>query len=91
VRARLGVDALIGKPQPLDRASIDQMLLHNFRGILRLHVPIPDRFRINHYSWPVFALVQAAGLVDPHRAPKARTLGDLLQLRVQFALSIRRA
>jgi hypothetical protein len=36
----------------------------------------------------VLALIKAAGLVDADGISQARGLGELLQLRVQFALSI---
>jgi hypothetical protein len=39
----------------------------------------------------MFALIQASGLVDTHRVTKTGSLAMLLQLGVQFALSIRRA
>jgi hypothetical protein len=91
MRTALRIDALIRQPQPFHRSSVDQVLLHNLRGILGLHVPVPDGLRVNHYRRAVFALIETAGLVDSHRIPKARGLRNLLQLRVQFALSIARA
>ena len=82
MRTAFRIDALFGQPQTLYRPPVDQVLLHDFRGIFWLHMPIPYRFRINHHRWPVLALVQAAGLVDANRASQPCSLGDLLQLRV---------
>ena len=67
------------------------MFLHNFRGIFGLHVSVPDRLWIDDDGGPMLALVEAAGFVDPDGVSQARSLGELLQLRMQFALSIRGA
>jgi len=66
----------------------DQVLFYNGRGILGLYVAVPDGFGINHNHGPMLALVQATGLVDADLARQAGSLGKLLQLRVQIALSI---
>lgn len=91
MRAGLGIDTLIGQPQPLHRPAIHQVFLHNFRGIFGLHVSVPDRLWIDDDGGPMLALVEAAGFVDPDSISQARSLGELLQLRMQFALSIRGA
>ena len=88
MRASLGIDACIGQPQPLHRATVDQVLLHNLRGIFRLNMSVPDGLGIHDYRGPVLALVQAEGLVDAHAGAQASGLRQLLQLCVQFALSI---
>jgi hypothetical protein len=80
VRAAFGVQALVGHAQPLDRLAAHQVLLNDVRGIRGVHVAVPDRLGINHHHGPVFALVQAAGLVDAHRFAQARGPGKLLQL-----------
>jgi len=82
MRAALGINTLIGQPQPLHRPPVDQVLLDNLRGIFRLHVPVPDCLRIHHHRWPVLALIQAQRLVDAHGVSQAGSLGQLLQLRV---------
>jgi len=91
MRAGFGVDALIGQAQPLYGLAANQVLFHDLCRIFRLDVAVPDRLWIHHYGWPVFALVKASGLVDPHPAGQPGFLGQLLQLRVQLALSIDRA
>jgi hypothetical protein len=91
VRTGFGVDALISQAQPLHRPAADQVLLYDLRRIFGLDVPVPNRLGIHHHRRPVFALVKAPGLVDPNLAGKAGFLGQLLQLRVQLALSIGRA
>jgi hypothetical protein len=88
MRARLGINTPIGQAQPLHRSAVYQVLLHYLRGIFRLHMPVPDSLGIHNDRRPVFALVQAARLVDADGISQAGGLGELLQLRVQFALSI---
>jgi hypothetical protein len=91
MRARLGIDAGIGQAKPLHRAAIYQVLLHYLRGIFRLHMPVPDSLGIHDYGGPVLALIKATRLVNTDGISQAGGLGELLQLRVQFALSIGRA
>ena len=88
MRAGFCVDAFIGQAQPLDRPATDQMLLHNLRGIGRLHVAVPYGFGINNHSRPMFALVKAEGLIDADRGCEAGSFGELLQLREELALAI---
>src|SRR5215472_14950768 len=88
VRAGRRVDALFGEPEPLYRPSVDQVLLHNLRGVFRLDVPVPNGLGINHYGWAVLALVKTSCLIDANCVSKARSPGKLLKLRVQFALSV---
>jgi hypothetical protein len=82
MRTGLSVDASIGQPEPLNRTTVDQVLLHNLRGIFGLYVPVPNRIGIYDDCRPVLALVKAAGLVDAHRISQAGSLGQLLQLRM---------
>jgi hypothetical protein len=89
--AGLGVDALVSQAQPLDRTSADKMFLHNGCGIFRLDVSIPNCFGINHNGWAVFALVEAAGLIDSHLLSQTSGFGQLLQLRMKFTFAVGRA
>jgi hypothetical protein len=91
MRARLGVDALIGDAQPLYRPPANQMLRNNRFGIFGANIPIPNGIRINHYRRPVLALVEATGFVDPHLSPEPRIAAQLLQPRMQVAFPIRGA
>lgn len=91
MRARLRIQTRIRNPQPLHRPAANQVLSHNLFRILRLHVPVPHRLGIHHHRGPVLALVQAAGLVDPHPAAQPGLFRELLQPRMQLAFSISRA
>jgi hypothetical protein len=88
MRAILRIHTLLSQPQPFHRPAAHQVFIHNLRRIPRLHIPIPDPLRINHHRRSVLALVQAPCLVDPHLRPQPRGLGQLIQLRVQFAFSV---
>jgi hypothetical protein len=91
VRTGLGVDAFVGKAQPLNRLATYKMLFHNGYGVFRAHVSVPDCFGINHHGWAMLALVEAAGFIDPHRVSQPCSFGQLLKLRMQFALAVGRA
>ena len=88
VWAVLRVQAGIGNPQPLHGPAAHQVLVDNGLGIRRCHIPVPDSLGVNNHRWPVFALVQAAGLIDAHGLAEAGVFGKLFQFHGQFALSI---
>ena len=90
MRAGLRIDAFVSQPEPINGTAIDQVLLHNLRCIFRRHMPVPNCFGIHDYGRSVLALIQAEGLVDAHGVSQAGSLRQLLQLSVQFALSIGR-
>ncbi len=75
MRATLRIQALIGNAQPLHWPPAHQVLRDNLRRILRLHIPVPNRFRIHNHRRPVFALVQAQGFVDPYSAGQTGVFG----------------
>jgi hypothetical protein len=77
VFATLGVDAGVFHHQPLHRLSADDVGVDNLIYVRQLHPAIPDRLRIDHQIWTVFALVEAARLVGPDFAFQS-TLGQLL-------------
>jgi hypothetical protein len=60
VRASFSVDALIGQAQSLHGLAANQVLLYDFRRVLRLHVSVPYRLRVHHHCGPMLALVKAA-------------------------------
>jgi hypothetical protein len=87
MRARLRVNASIRNAQPLDRSSIHQVLLDDLGRILGFYAAIPHGFGIDDNRGPVLALVQAQRFVDAD-IRQAGSLGKLLQLAKDFALSI---
>ncbi len=83
-----GVDAAFGQQQSLDRTSRDQMRGNNFIHIGLRDMSIPDGFRIDDYGGPMFALIEAAGLVDPDAPFKTCGIDGLLEARLQLRLAI---
>lgn len=88
MRTGFGVHALVSESQTLDRTSADQVLLDDLRCVRRLHVAVPDAFRVDNDSWAVFALVKASGFINAHLRAETGGFGELLQLGVEFAFSI---
>lgn len=91
VLARCGVQAGIRQAQPLHRTTADDMRLHNLVDVRFGNVPVPDCFGVDHDIRPVFALVEAAGLVGSHFALQS-VLGkllfkELLQLRLRHGIT----
>jgi len=88
MRAALRIQALVGDPQPLYRTPGNQMFGHDLVGILRLDVSVPDSLRIDHHRGSVLALVKAARFINAHPAGQSCIFSELIQSRVQLALSI---
>jgi hypothetical protein len=61
--ARLGIQAGIGQPQSLHRPALNDVRLHDLLDIGFADMSIPHGVRIDHYVRPVFALIQAPGLI----------------------------
>lgn len=88
MRARFGVDALLGQAKSLDGTAGREMLGDDGFGIFGMDIAVPDRIRVDHNRRPVLALVEAPGLVDAHTAGEPRLFGQLLQAGMQLAFSI---
>lgn len=88
MRAGLAVDAFIGDAQTLDGTAMDQMLLHDLRGIFGLHIAVPDRIGVDHDGRTVLALVETERLIDADAGRQIGSFDLLLQLREQFALPV---
>jgi hypothetical protein len=88
--AYVGVDAALGQQQSFYRTPRQQMRGNNFIHIGFSDMPIPDGFRVDDHGWPMFTLVQAAGLVDADSSFKARGIDGLLEagLQLRFAIGI---
>ena len=88
MRAAGGIQASLGQAQPLYRAAIYQMLGDDLLDILRLYEAVVDRFRIDHQRWPVFALIQAAGLVHSHSVAQTGGSDAIFHAGVNLALAV---
>jgi hypothetical protein len=91
MRAVLRVQAAIGNAQPLHGTTGDQMLAHDFFGVLWLHPAVPDGFGIDDDREPMLALVKASRFVDAHFAAQPGFARKLLQPCMQLTGSIARA
>lgn len=91
MRAGFGVEAIFGDAEPLDGTATDEMFGDDLTSIFGLNVAVPYSIGINNHGGTVLALVEAERLVDADATGKACFPGELLQARVQFALSIARA
>ena len=78
MRTGLRIDAFVRQPQPLHRTSTHKVLFDNGRSVPRLHVSVPDRLGVDHYGWPMFALIQAEGFVDANSGFQPGSFGQLL-------------
>jgi hypothetical protein len=88
--AYVGVDAALGQQQSFYRTPRQQMRGNNFVHICFRHVPIPHGFWIDDHGGPMFALVQAASLVDADSILEACSIDGLLEpcLQLRFAIGI---
>jgi hypothetical protein len=66
VLAACAVQALVFQHQALNRTPADNVGVHDFIHVRQRDSAIPDGLGIDHEIRPVFALVQAAGLVGAH-------------------------
>jgi hypothetical protein len=83
-----GVEAFVGKAKALDGAAGDEVLVDDFGGVFQADVAVPDSLRVDDDSRPVFALVEAAGLVDADAWGEAGSLGELLDGGVELGLPV---
>ena len=54
--------------QAIHRFAVHQVRFDDFVDVRFINIGIPGAFRIDHAYRPLFATVQAAGLVDAHPA-----------------------
>jgi hypothetical protein len=86
--AGLGVDAFVGEAEALDGTAGDEVLVDDFGGVFRADVAVPDGLGVDDDGVAVFALIEAAGLVDADAGGKAGGLDELLDGGVEFALAV---
>jgi len=88
VRAGLGVEAFVGEAEALDGAAGDKVLVDDFGGVFKADVAVPDGLGVDDDCPAVFALVEAAGLVDADARCEAGGLGELLNGGVELGLAV---
>jgi hypothetical protein len=84
----LRIQASLGHAQPLYWTSADEVLFNDNFGVFGAHVSVPDSLGIDHHHGSVFALIEAAGFINPHSPAQSGFLRQLLEPRVQITLAV---
>jgi hypothetical protein len=79
VGATRGIDAGFGQSKAFDGDSVNEVGLHDLFHVRRLDEAVPDALRIDDDRGTVFALIKAAGLVDPDVGVQPRLLTTCLE------------
>ena len=79
MRATLGIEACIGQPKALDRASVDQVLADDLLNVLRVNEAVPDGIGIDHDDGSMLALVEASELIGADLALQAGVFHGILE------------
>ena len=79
VRAVRIVDAVLGNQKSLHDLAAPEVSLNDFVHIRQLDTSVPDGVRIDDDAGAVFALVQAATAIGPHRSTKASSSQSFLE------------
>lgn len=86
--ATRSIQTLVGKDKPFDWSARNQVFSNDLGDILRLDVPVPDSLGIDDHGRPVFALIEAAGLVGSNPRTETGRLDLILEQPLQFAFAI---
>jgi len=84
VRAVAGVDAGVGKAEAFDETAVEEMLLNDLFGVVRVGKTVPDGFGIDDQDGTVLALIEATGLVDADPVLEAGSLDHILEGAAEF-------
>ena len=84
VRTVVGINAGAGQAQAIDWTSVDEVLLDNLLGIPSMGKTIPNGFGIDNENSGVFALIKAAGFVDPNAMLETSGFDGILQRAAEF-------
>ncbi len=74
---------MIRHQKPLDDFTLENVSLHQFGHIGFRADPIPGAFRIDHHARPIFAMIQAAGLIGPNRSFDAQPFDLFFKVGMQ--------
>jgi hypothetical protein len=59
---------MAGHQEPFDDFTLENVAFHQFRHIGFRADPIPGALGIDHDAWPIFAMIQTAGLIGSNRS-----------------------
>jgi hypothetical protein len=82
VGALLDVEAGIRQAKRLDRPAVEELFVDDLLDVLHADKTEPDRLRTDHDDRPVFALVEAAGLIGPDMVLQAGILNGVIRRRI---------
>jgi hypothetical protein len=85
MRTMVGMDAALGQTKTVDRATVKEVLLDNFFGVLGAHEAVPDCLGVDDHDWAMLALVKTSGAVDANAILQAGGLHRVLQAVAQLA------
>ena len=80
----VGVDAGVGKAEALDGTAVEEVLLDDLFGVVRIGETVPDGFGIDDHDGAVLALVEAAGFVHANAVLEARGFDGILEGAAEF-------
>ena len=75
----VGVDAGVGKTEAFDGAAVEEVLVDDLLGVVRVGEAVPDGFGIDDEDGAVLALIEAAGLVDADAVLQAGGFDGVLE------------
>ena len=87
--ALLCVQTIVVDSQTLDWSSPDDVFIDDLIDVSRSHSPVPNGFGIDNYVGPVFALIEASGLVSADAALEAALRYGRLKQLVELSGCVR--
>jgi hypothetical protein len=80
----VGVDAGVGKAEAIDGTAVEEVLVDDLLGVAGVGEAVPDGFGIDDEDGTVFALVEAAGLIDADAVLEAGGFDGVLEGATEF-------
>ena len=84
MRTVVGVDAGVGKAEAIDGTAVEEVLVDDLLGVVRVGEAVPDGFGIDDEDGAVLALIEAAGLVDADAVLQAGGFDGVLEGSAEF-------
>ncbi len=84
VSAVVGVDAGVGEAEAFDGAVVEEELVDDLFGVVGVGKAVPDGFGVDDQDGAVFALVEAADLVDADAVLEAGGFDGVLEGAAEF-------
>ena len=88
MRTALGVQARIGQPQTLHRATVQQVLLDNLAHVADTDKAVPDGVGIDHHDRAMLALVQTSQFIGADLALQSGFFDGVLECALQLGAAL---